>query len=274
MSMQSDLRVRIRKFLTNNLTAARAVSQTAGLLTRSVRRMNVAMFHPGRCGSTVVGILLNQHPKIHWVGEIFACIKSRYGSNSWIWDNPVDMVKLKTNLSSSRVFGFEMKMKHFKDVNIGVKRMISILNALNYNKYIILKRKNYLKKEISALVGKKIGKWNTKKEISPPSVNVPINGYRNGSIIYEFIYQDKFYKKLDDNLNGKDKLKISYEDDIKYDPKKSYRKMLEYLGLKYEDAEIQTKKINKEPIQDRVSNFNEVNEVLSGTKYEWMLYDE
>ena len=29
------------------------------------------MFHPGRCGSTVLGNLLNQHPSIEWDGEIY-----------------------------------------------------------------------------------------------------------------------------------------------------------------------------------------------------------
>ena len=32
------------------------------------------MFHIGRCGSTVVSELLNQHSKIHWESELYTPI--------------------------------------------------------------------------------------------------------------------------------------------------------------------------------------------------------
>ncbi|MGF1479266.1 MAG: hypothetical protein ACFB4I_07215 [Cyanophyceae cyanobacterium] len=40
-------------------------------LTQYKNRPGIFMWHHGRCGSTVLGKLLDQHPDINWRGEIF-----------------------------------------------------------------------------------------------------------------------------------------------------------------------------------------------------------
>ena len=80
----TEMKSAVRRYLSNHRTSAEVISRTMGLFTKPIRRTNVAMFHIGRCGSTAVGILLNQHPKIRWGGEIFASLKRKYGRNSWV----------------------------------------------------------------------------------------------------------------------------------------------------------------------------------------------
>ncbi|PJF28066.1 MAG: hypothetical protein CUN53_01670 [Phototrophicales bacterium] len=49
----------------------RLYNNTVGRLTAGRRLGIVAMLHLGRTGSTVLGDLLNQHPKILWDSEIY-----------------------------------------------------------------------------------------------------------------------------------------------------------------------------------------------------------
>ena len=261
----------IRHFLANNRTAAKAVARTTGLFTKAVRQANVVMFHPGRCGSTVVGMLLNQHPKVKWAGEIFAQIKSKYGKESWVWERPYEMIRLRTNIHLSKVFGMEVKKKHFNDVKMSKKELAKLLIRMKYNKFIIIKRKNYLNKKVSSIVGRKIGKWNTNEKLEPPRVHVPVN-YKNGrTIIDDFRDNDKFFESINDIFRKKDKLEISYEEDIKNDPKKAFNKIVKHIGISRVDVKVETKKINDRPVSDRISNFEQVRDCLRGTKYEWMV---
>lgn len=62
----TEMKSAVRRYLSNHRTSAEVISRTMGPFTKPIRKTNVAMFHIGRCGSTAVGILLNQHPKIRW----------------------------------------------------------------------------------------------------------------------------------------------------------------------------------------------------------------
>ena len=261
----------IRHFLANNHTAAKAVARTTGLFTKAVRQANVAMFHHGRCGSTVIGMLLNQHPEIKWAGEIFAQLKSKYGKESWVWERPYRMIKLRTNIHVFKVFGLEITKKHFNDVEMTKKELVRLLRSIKYDKFILLKRKNYLSRRVSAKVGKIIGKWNTQKNLEPPKVHIATK-YKGGrTIINDFKDDDKFFESLE-SIFEEDILKMSYEEDIRDNPKKAFKKIVKYIDLDRVDVKVETKKINNRPISDRISNFEQVCECLRGTKYEWMVH--
>lgn len=267
----AEIKSAARRYLSNHRVSAEAVSQTMGLFTKRLRKTNVVMFHIGRCGSTVVGTLLNQHPKIRWGGELFANLKRKYGMDSWVWEDPLRMIKLRTSIHICRVFGIEIKKKHFEDVKMSINDIISDLEHLGYKKYIILKRKNYLKREVSRIVGNKMEGWNFKEEVDPPKVEVPIIN-RDGKTITDYFREtDSFYKTLEKNIERENTLKISYERDIKENPKVAFEKITKLVGIKSVKTKISTKKINKKPLEERISNFEEVKSVLEKTKYEWMV---
>lgn len=259
----------LARFLANNLTAAKAVEWVARLFTDPVRRKNVVMMHIGRCGSTVIGMMLDQHPKISWAGEIFENSRYKYGSKSWIFEKPLQMITLRSALNKCEVFGLEMKDGHFYNLKTEVGEINDVMEC--ETKYIILKRRNYLGAKVSALVAKKIGKWSTEKEISPPKVRVPIT-YENGDSLLDKLEKwDKFYNDMEKIIDKDKYLKITYEDDIKNNPKRAYKKIIQYLNLSEEKAEVKTKKINKRPLNERVKNFDEIIGLIGGTEYEWMI---
>ncbi|MGF1480774.1 MAG: hypothetical protein ACFB4I_15030 [Cyanophyceae cyanobacterium] len=67
-------------------------------------------------------------------------------------------------------------------------------------------------------------------------------------------------------------LTISYEEDIEDDPKIAYQKACSFLNLsKFDDVKVKRKRINTMKNKDLITNFNEIEDLLSGTKYEWML---
>lgn len=269
----AEIKSAVRRYLSNHRVPAEVVSQTMGLFTKPIRKTNVVMFHIGRCGSTVVGTLLNQHPKIRWGGEVFASLKRKYGRDSWVWEDPFRMIKLRTNIHICRVFGVEIKKKHFGDVEMDKKSIVNRLEKLGYEKYVLLKRKNYLKREVSRIVGDVMENWNFEEEVTPPKVKIPVLNSDGKTIIKHFKEIDNFYKNLEKNVRNKDCLKISYEKDIEEDPKRAFNKITQWAGVKSVKTKVKTKKINKSPLEERISNFEEVKRVLGKTKYEWMVYD-
>ena len=265
-----EIKSAVRRYLSNHRTSAEVTSRTMGLLTEPLRETNVAMFHIGRCGSTAVGVLLNQHPRIRWGGEIFASLKRKYGRNSWVWEDPLRMIRLRTNIHVCRVFGAEIKKKHFEDVNMKVNNIIKRLEKIGYERYILLRRKNYLKREVSRLVGMKMKNWNFEEDVDPPKVSIPVESINGKNIVTHFREIDKFYEKVEKNVPNKKILKISYEEDIEEDPKVAFKKIAEWLNLKKVETKVSTKKINKKSIKKRILNFEEVRRSLDKTEYRWM----
>jgi hypothetical protein len=273
MRGMAEIKSAVRHYLSNHLVSAEVVSQTMGLFTKPIRKTNVVMFHIGRCGSTVVGTLLNQHPRIRWGGEVFASLKRKYGKDSWVWEDPLRMIRLRTNIHICRVFGIEIKKKHFGDVKMKESKIIDRLEKIGYKKYVILKRENYLKREVSKIVGDVMENWNVEEEVDPPKVEIPILNGDGKAIIHRFKEIDNFYNSLEKQINEKEYIKISYERDIKEEPKKAFNKITRWVGLKSVNTKVRTKKINKRPLGERISNFDEVKKVLDKTEYEWMVHD-
>lgn len=79
------MKSKAKHFLSHNHAFASAAARVAGVFTSLIRERNVVMFHCGRCGSSVVGGLLNQHTKVRWAGEIFENVRYKYGKESWGW---------------------------------------------------------------------------------------------------------------------------------------------------------------------------------------------
>ena len=114
-----------------------------------IQKERVAMLHIGRCGSSVLGNMLDAHTKIYWAGEIFE--DYTHG------DNSVDKAALvgkifneKCHRKTSRIFGFETKylpQQHLshKCINMDLGNYIDLLRKLDVTKYIVLHRKNYLR---------------------------------------------------------------------------------------------------------------------------------
>ena len=183
------------------------------------------------------------------------------------------MINLRTKIHAKKVFGFEIKDKHIDSLKMEKRKLAEFLESIGYDKYILLKRLNYLKRIISSKVAEKIGSWNIEKRVEAPSVEIQTKSEEGEGLIDTFKSLDRYYADIENIFESKNLLKLSYEKDVKDDPKKAYYKIIDYVGIEEEEVDVKYKKINKRPIDDRLSNYEEVKRYLAGSRYEWMLYE-
>jgi len=249
------------------------------IINKVERKSKIAMFHPGRCGSTVVGSLLNQHPSFYWSGEPFEKLMGK---------GPLDKKSIKQVIKEreqdtiSKIYSFATKYPkgmHLSEdcINQSIPDYISLLSELDYKKFILITRRNHLKRVISILKGRQTGVWHSKviKE-KADIIEIPIHDFEYGinqksSIIEYFQIMDNETALLKDCIGGKPLVHVEYETDIEEDPLKAYRKICEFVGIKSLLPEVKLKKTNPFPLKDMISNFDELKKYLEATPYAWML---
>lgn len=254
------------------------------ILNSLLRKQSVVVFHTGRCGSTVLGNILGDHKRIYWGGEIF---KSYNQPNNHDIETISDWIKNDMNRKVSYTYGFEIKYLpwlhlHENCLNLKIPELISLLKELNFSKFIILHRKNYLKHTISGQVGYKKQQWHsTTTTDTPDKITLDVNsiatGFRYGiwrhSIVDLFKRIDESYDTLKNSLSSDDCLFITYEDDIEKNPIMAYNKVCDFLDLPYEKPEIKLRPTNPFSYKEIIENFQDIEIALQNTKYAWMLND-
>lgn len=253
-------------------------------LNSATRKQSVVMFHIGRCGSTVLCNMLNKHKSINWEGEIFESYTqpknhSVEDVSSWIKEN--------MNKKVSHTYGFEVKYLpwlhlHQNCIDMTIPEYISLLKQLNFSKFIVLHRNNYLKHTISGQVGYKKQQWHsTKKTDKPDKINIDVNSIPTGftfgvwqhTMLDLFDRIDDSYNILKESLSSDDCLFLTYEDDIEANPMIAYEKVCQFLNLPPEKPEVKLRPTNPFSYEEIIENFSDVENVLRNSRYAWMLQD-
>lgn len=238
------------------------------------------MFHTGRCGSTVLSKMLDLHSQIQWGGEIFEpYMRKDHGEFG------LEFVKSKLitscNLKVSKIYGFETKYLpqqhlHYSCINTTIENYIEVLNDSNFSDFIVLHRKNYLRRTISVQVGRQNKVWHTARKAGLPfqieldTSCVDVGAEQMGMLnLFECI--DQNFEILTGLLSQSRTLLLSYEDDILPDPNKAYTKVCDFLNIPVEPLEVPLSRTNPFSYEEMVSNFEEVVVYLKNSKYEWML---
>jgi hypothetical protein len=243
------------------------------------RKKNIIMFHSGRCGSTVIGSMLNQDDHIYWPGEIFNRFSSGYAPMEWAMYDPISLVKLKMYQTRSSYFGFEIKDIHLKMLNskagVSAESLVGELMDIGFEYAIILERKNYIKQMVSAIMGSKMGFWNTTSHVNEiPNVYINVeNTLHNMSLVECLENKDAFYRNVRYALKGANYniLNLSYEEHVLSNPAMAYKEICNYLDKNLCSIEVVHRKINSRNLSESINNYDEVYDLLRGGKYEWML---
>lgn len=265
---------------------------------KPVTHSRIAMFHMGRCGSTVLSEMLNQQGEIYWAGEIFENMHFRYGNitkspNAEIhilnrsMHEPYSLYAMFRGSSYPKnynAYGFETKYlreQHLSEenVNLPLSKYLEMLEENGFEKFITLDRKNYLRMIVSRGIGKQIGQWHTREVKEKASqAHIPVDtlhwGRWKGSLIDRLRDLDSQHSEMEDLLKNKSSLKLTYEEHISSDPRVAYGLVCRYLGMQANPVTVKLKKTNPFPLNEIISNWTEVSHALSGTEYEWMLTDE
>ena len=243
----------------------------------------IVMFHLGRCGSTVLGNLLNQHLNIFWDSEIYEKIGRRSLPELYITSNPFKLIRMRM-LWAGRYYGFETKLMQkqniiYNPIGMSLPEFVDRLKKMGFDHFIILNRRNYLRQVVSGAIGFKNKLWH-QPYIQKPFMtriyldvnNVPF-GHNYKPLFARFDEFDATYKLLNHVLTNQRVLRLNYEDDVLQDPVKAYRRVCSFLGIDCKKVSTRLRKMNPFDLSDIITNFGDIEIALRGTSYEWMLYD-
>lgn len=246
----------------------------------------IAMFHIGRCGSTVVAKLLAQHRQIFWANELYEPIFKQWErSNPGFTEAgvmpmpPIEYLKFSMGKSNTQTYGFEIKPYHFRLINVPLDEYLASIEQLGFEHFILLDRKNKLRKILSSIKAKKSGVYHLERGSKPqfqkiyiPLDNIKIDHESKSllSFINDYIKDMEFISNI---LESKNILKLTYEEDIEEDPMNAYDKICDFIGVKKLNPIISLSKTTPFPVKDLVSNYDEVANCLKFSPHGWMLED-
>jgi hypothetical protein len=248
----------------------------------------VCILHVGRVGSTVLADMLGRHPQIKSVGEIWnrehdKILAATKFENHKLSQDPFFPLKEKLVKSRRKILVFEIKFlhaHHMKMLGVDIDGFVNKMTQLGVGKFIILDRKNLLRRAISGVNLRESGvshlkagevAQKKKKEFDVDSVplgnlNVPLD---------DFIQHVRAgYADARRATSGYPKLELTYEDDLMNDPTVGYKKCCEFIGVTPKGETARLERTNPYPLIETLSNPEQVAAKLRVTGDEWMLHAE
>jgi hypothetical protein len=257
----------------------RAVRRHAPLaLLRRLSRPHVLMWHHGRCGSTVLGDHLGQHPEICWKGEIFFPVENPAES--------LDFDAVMRNVARScapRIAGYEIKglpCQHPGLMGMPLPRMLEGMARFGLRRAVHLHRRNVLLKLVSAYIVRKklVPDWHARggpvamadRRVRLDVEAVSIVG-RTAPLADQIDYIERGAAESLAVLSARfPTLSLTYEDDIAPDPAIAGRRVTDFLGLPPAPSLTRIAKSNTRPLSEVIENLDEVRAALRGTPHAWM----
>lgn len=252
-------------------------------------KIRVVIVHVGRSGSRLLGDLLDQHSQITWHGEIYRQLFQSWDSQGLDYHDPtltadpIDLVRSHLATTQTLIVGFEVKFFHLDRLNITIPHYFDRLVDLGFDRIIVLKRNNLLRKIVSSLVAQERRQYhqaaNTPAVLTPITIDlaaISIDRQRPPLSLKQFIdrYEEQFSQLnsyLQDQKQQLSYLELSYEDDIQNDPLISYRKSCKFLNIAPESPRITYGKTNPFPLRDIIQNYDQVASYLASTPHSWMV---
>lgn len=284
--MPNPIREAVRRHLPAPLLvpAQRTSRRVRQILGRSASKRSpgaVCMYHVGRCGSTVLGNLLDQHPRVYWDQEIYFRRWREAGLKIRPFDHRA-FVQEHRWAAGPRYYGFEIKFldnQHLAIAQADLATCIADYRASGVTHHIVLRRNNHLRTLISWVAGRERGqhhiKSGAKAARSPVHLDTETLSFGvvpvKRDLIAWFEHIDRAYDGLEAMLEGLASLRIAYEDDVRDDPQVAYGRCCDFLQIKREPVEVRFSRTNPYPVEQMLANHAEVASLLAGTPYAWML---
>ena len=245
-------------------------------------------WHIGRCGSSVLGSLLEQHSQVAYSNEIYSRYMPRrrncqvLPSIEQVLDNSLREVAADWHL---------IEIKHLVDQNLGlypnlnVRDWLDVLMARGYRHHLLLRRRNGLRRIVSHLRAARTGQYvlSASTQAQPPmAVEVNLNsikhGFANRSLLdWLYRYERGHTQMLQVFHAARHQypdvawLELSYEEHIEQDPRLAYGMVCDFLGIDRETVEVRHRRINPGPLPLLISNYDDVRDCLESTRFAWML---
>lgn len=240
----------------------------------------VVIIHLGRCGSTVLGNLLNQHSQITWRGEIlepiFQAARKQLGDHYVLNGDPVRLALQAVDNCPTEYCGVEFKPYHLAVYQTPLASFVADMREAGFRHFVVLDRRNRLRKIVSSRLAATTGVWHV-----PPTavrdgqvIDIDVDHFsldrKAGTLAEVLKMYDAEFEELR-RLLSPGYLDLIYEDHIEGDPTIAYQEVVNYLGLTADPVEIKLGRTTAAPLREVVANFESVARHLTGTRYAWML---
>jgi hypothetical protein len=240
------------------------------------------MFHVGRSGSTVLGDMLGQHPRIQWGSEIYH-FALRDWRNSGRRDAPqardaLDLLSRRIAECTKPIYGFEAIFFHLRSYRITLRQFLDAARGMGVGRFIILQRRNTLRTVVSGTMARQSRQTHLAVDAEPAPQRITIKGVGvgrgKGPLLGLLQSYERAFGRLEALLAQHERLTLFYEDDILPGPLAAYRRVCEFLGVEPAGPEVHFGRTTPFPLEQVVANMDELRSALGGTRFAWMLKDE
>jgi len=236
---------------------------------------NIVLAHTGRVGSNVLGDMLASHRSILWDRELFTYWHGLWNGRS----DPERLLRRRMGLAGRRYYGFVSGPPVPKVFGLDPAAYVDLIIELGFTHFILLRRRNVLRKVVSALVAQsgapKHIRSNEPRVMTKVTVDLDRVYDIDGCWTWaDYIKnQDAFYSSFAKNVDPSRMLELYYEDDLRDDPSFGYAKTCAFLDLAPGPTRTRYVRTNPFPLRKLIVNYDEVAARLVGTPDEWMLDD-
>lgn len=234
---------------------------------------HILMIHIGRSGSSVLGDLLTQHAKIHWDGEIFEMDNEKWNGKS----DPLETLQARMRATNKRHYGLEFKFFHAGLIGLSLEDAIKQFKQNGFNRFIVLKRENYLRKIVSSRIAQETGRWFIRSGTEPTLTRIHLDldnllmDKQVGPLLSFLQAYDRDFERIETLLAGQQILHLSYEADIEQTLDTAYRKVCNFLNLPTTPARLYRARTTPFKLSEIIENYNALSAALENTPYAWML---
>ena len=253
----------------------------AGVIRRPAS--NNVLIHSGRCGSTVLNRLLNQHPSIHFDGEVLG---ARYNYHYQQLPATIPLQRYAVGPSIQRRwwrargghYGMEVKAP---DLAVhGCRTLDDVQTLVNScgSRLLVLRRRNVLRRFLSALRPEMTGSaWHqpAPKKADAPRFHLDLD--RPWASRYPTKGIEEILEQEDDAntslgaLARNAALDLWFEDHVREDPSVGYRAICDAIGVDPVRVKTTIQRTNPGPISSIIENADELCERLERSRWAWML---
>jgi len=241
------------------------------------------IWHVGRCGSSVLGQCLNQHPAIQEDNEILnrwmpqhrgeqplpeleAALESVYRGRR----KPVQIVEIKF-----------LAAQHPGLFGLDCLALADRLSPYGWQRHVVLERANLLRRMVSHCIGQQTQRFHLsvcEAKPEPQAITLPLEaitvGLETRSLLDWLNIMSAGYHQLRQGLAKRGGyLDVIYEKHLQSDPLVGYGLICEDLGLPVVSVNVRLQRTNPYPLEALIVNFEELHSLLAPTVHGWMLQE-
>lgn len=244
-----------------------------------------AVFHIGRCGSTVLRGMLDATPGLVTDGEVFSVsfppLRAQDPGLTAHAFAAARFAQRQARMQPGGHYVFEVKFFSTLDpakTGLDLVALVAMLQGLGVDGAVVLRRANSLRRLVSTLIAVQRGDYHLRpgQALALPQVKLLPKAVHLGAFfeLRALLQQiDDEYQQLDGVLAGAGLpvCHIGYEADFQADPRVAYAKVCDFLEVAPARVDPPLQRINDRPLSEVIENYTQVSDHLVGTRFEWML---